>query len=173
MIACNAHNTHSTPKLEATSSMSSIYRSSPSKRSKPVGGAPGTGGGGSGGGGGGGGGGWTVVGGEPQQGNPLWPCPTKKDCRGLILSKTRKNSSSTYGVCDTRRSDDPDTCQVFYNINKRHWGSGENPRVCVFCEGDTGGSPSIGVQQEQEDGTSSSKSCSVQMVFGVVVPVLR
>eukprot|EP00610_Laminaria_digitata_P001717 TRINITY_DN409_c0_g1_i2.p1 TRINITY_DN409_c0_g1~~TRINITY_DN409_c0_g1_i2.p1 ORF type:complete len:94 (+),score=12.21 TRINITY_DN409_c0_g1_i2:45-326(+) len=50
-MACNAHNTHSTPfatrtthstpKLGATSSsMSSIYRSSPAKRSKPGGGAP-------------------------------------------------------------------------------------------------------------------------------------
>ena len=95
VMACNAHNTHSTPfatrtthstpKLGATSSsMSSIYRSSPAKRSKPGGGTPRSGGASSGGGGGGGGGGgsWTMVGGEPQKGNPLWPCPTEKPCRG-------------------------------------------------------------------------------------------
>ena len=36
-----------------------------------------------------------------------------------ILSKTR---TSTYGVCDTRRNEDPSSCQVFYNIYKKKSG---------------------------------------------------
>ena len=59
---------------------------------------------------------WTLVGPEACKGNPKWPCPAK-DCAACLAAKTRKNSGSQYAVCETRRSDDPSTCQ-FYNLNK-------------------------------------------------------
>ena len=108
--------------------MTSIYRTSPSKRSKSVGA-------GTGGGGGGGAGSWTVVG-DHNTGSPKWVCPRHKTCGGHILARTRNGSSSQYGVCDTRRPDIPETCQTFFNINRKHWGSGENP-VCASGVGGT------------------------------------
>ena len=112
LVGLATRTTHSSPMPGATSSsMSSIYRSSPAKRSKLGGGAPEVlaaqaledvvvheGGGG------GGGGSWTIVGGEPQKRNPFRPCPTKKSCRRCILCKTRKSSNSTYRVCVVTRA---------------------------------------------------------------------
>ena len=133
--------------------MTSIYRYSPSKRSKPGG----AGSGGTGGGGGGGAGTWTLIG-EERTGNLSWVCPRHKPCGGHILAKTRKGSTSLYGICDTRRADNADTCQTFFNLNRKHWGSGEYPRVCEWCEGDTGGSPSIGVPNDGVDCTAERES---------------
>ena len=39
----------------------------------------------------------------------------------FIVARTRKNSNSQYGVCNTRKADDPTTCQTFHNLNKRHY----------------------------------------------------
>ena len=132
--------------------MSSIYRTSPAKRSKA-----GTGCGKSGGGGGGGSASWTLVGPVPEKGNPLWPCP-RQGCPGFLLTKTRKNSNSQYAVCETRRLDDANTCQAFYNVNKKHWGTNSGlARTCDWCDGDTGESPSIGVPSDGTDSSSKGK----------------
>ena len=122
--------------------MSSIYRSSPAKKSKSGGGAS------------------VVVGGGSQvddsearlsvvggEGNQDGPCPTK-GCEGHILAKKRRNSQSFYGICDRRRTDGEGRCPLFFIINKPHWGSGPNPRTCEWCEEDTAGSPSMGVASD-------------------------
>ena len=59
-------------------------------------------------------GGWSVVG---EEGNKDRPCPTA-GCEGHILSKRRKNSQSSYGICDRRRTDGEGRCPLFYNIKK-------------------------------------------------------
>ena len=59
---------------------------------------------------------WTLVGSEPAFGNPDWPCP-RKGCQDYIVARTSKNSRSQCGVCDTRKADDPVTCQASYNLN--------------------------------------------------------
>eukprot|EP00904_Undaria_pinnatifida_P010983 jgi/Undpi1/7014/HiC_scaffold_21.g09488.m1 len=137
--------------------MSSIYRASPSKRTKASAG----GGSAHSAGGGGSSGVWTLVGQERESasatGNTDWPCP-RKGCYGFLVARTRKNSNSQYAVCDTRRGDDPSTCQAFYNLNKKHWGSADNPRVCDWCDADTCDSPSIGVLNEGAE--SSTKPWS-------------
>lgn len=139
--------------------MSSIYRSSPSKRSKAGVGSPASGGAG-----GGGSGSWTLLGPEPLHGNPDWPCP-RKGCKGFLVARTRKNSNSQYGICETRKGDDPLTCQAYYNINKRHWGTGENPRVCDWCDADTGDSPSIGVPSDGDTAKRELHDCMSLCVF--------
>ena len=103
----------------------------------------------SGGGGGSGSGVWTLVGQErdSSSGHPDWPCP-RKGCDGFLIARNSKNGSSQNVVCGTCRSDEPSTCQAFYNLNKKHWGSGDNPRVCDWCDADTCYSPSIGVPNE-------------------------
>ena len=158
-VSRSSHTRHtSTARSKPQEVMTSIYRSSPAKRSKPAGSRGGATGGG-GGAGGGSAGAWTLVGEEPQQGNPDWPCPKHKSCGGYILAKTRKGSTSKYGVCDTRRTGDRTgdqaSCQTFYNVNRRHWGAGENARLCDWCDCDTGDSPSIGVANKE--GAASNK----------------
>ena len=94
---------------------------------------------------------WTLVRQErdsASSGNPDWPCP-RKGCDGFLIARNRKNGSSQYAVCDVCcRSDGPSTCQAFYNLNKKHWESSDNPRVCDWCDADTCDSPSIGVPNE-------------------------
>ena len=128
--------------------MSSIYRASPSKRTKA---SAGGGSANSAGGGHSGSDVWALVGqgrdSASSSGDTDWPCP-REGCDGFLIARTRKNGSSQYAVCDTRRGDDPSTCQAFYNLNKKHWGSGDNPRVCDWCDADTCDSPLIGVLNE-------------------------
>ena len=106
---------------------SSIYRASPSKRTKA---SAGGGSAHSGGGGGSGSGVWTLVGQERDSacsGNPDWPCP-RKDCDGFLIARTRKNGSSQCAVCDTRRSDNPSTlkdCDGFLIARTRKNGSSQ------------------------------------------------
>ena len=69
-----------------------------------------------------------LKGGRPQKRNPLWPCPAKTPCRGYILRNTIKSSTS-----------------------KRHWGTGENTKLCGICEGGTGSSPSVVVSLDKFD----------------------
>ena len=137
--------------------MSSIYRSSPAKKSKSVGGAAVALGGGAevedse--------GGWSVVGAE---GNKDWPCPTA-GCEGHILSKRPKHSQSSYGICDRRRTGGDGCCPLFYNINKPHWGSGANPRACEWCDQDTAGSPSIEVAGDGAGGDKGESGLCVEV----------
>ena len=70
-------------------------------------------------------------------------------CDGFLIARTRKNGSSQYAVCDTRRSDDPSTCRAFYNLDEEALGKRRQPScVCDWCDADTCDSPSIGVPNE-------------------------
>lgn len=132
--------------------MTSIYRFSPAKRTKAVAGSPGSGGGGS------GSGAWSHVGPEHAPGNSEWRCP-RKTCLSLIAARQRKNSSSFYAVCETRKQDDPTTCQTFFNLNKKQWGNNaDHQRLCEWCETDTAESPSIGVPNEAADSSTKRES---------------
>ena len=78
--------------------MTSIYNCAPSKRSMSAGGGGAGGSSGTGGGGGGGPGAWTLVGEEPQLGNPNWDCPKHKVCTGHMLGKYILTSMSSLSI---------------------------------------------------------------------------
>ena len=73
--------------------MTSIYRCSPSKRSKSARGGGAGGSSGTGGRGGGGPGAWTLAGEEPQLGNPNWACA------GHIFAKNIRTSMLSLSIC--------------------------------------------------------------------------
>ena len=63
----------------------------------------------------------------------IGPVP-RRAVRPSFGRKPRNNSSSQYGVCDTCLTDDPSSCQTFFNVHKRHWDSAENGRPYDWCE---------------------------------------
>lgn len=86
---------HNDNRTCSPNAMSSIYRASPSKRTKA-----GAGGGTARSRGGGGSGSWTLVGPDrdPAPGNRDWLC-RRQGCDGFIVARTRKDSTSQYVRC--------------------------------------------------------------------------
>ena len=73
--------------------------------------------------------------------------------RARVVTASSSHEKGKTGVPSTLSatpavSDEPSTCQAFHNLNKKHWGSGDNPRVCDWCDADTCDSPSISVPNE-------------------------
>lgn len=110
---------------------------------------------GTGGGGGCGSGAWTLVGAERKQDSPDSGCPTE-GCVGCMFAKTsstRRCLANTVSATATtlRRAKN-------FNINMRHWNSGDNGRLCEWCEGDTVDSPLIGVPNDGADSSTKRES---------------
>ena len=84
-MSSEAHATQN--KLKLGASYDVHLPLSPSKRSKSAGSGGAGGSSGTSGGSGGGPGEWTLVGEDPQLGNPNWACPKHKVCAGHTLTK--------------------------------------------------------------------------------------